>query len=333
MPIAIDGSLGEGGGQILRTSLGLSSLTGRPIKVFNIRAGRPNPGLRAQHLVSIRAMREITGGRLIGDEIGSKVVEFIPDGVMPGNYKFDIGTAGSVTLLTHSLLPPLLSCDGSSDVTVRGGTDVRWSPTVSYYKNVTLVALGKMGIEASIDIVRRGYFPKGGGEISIHIKPWKKRKGLGSVKLRPPKRIFIESCAHGLGRDVIEDQVNAAIKELEGFNIELLHDDSGSIGRGNAVTIWAMAGDMPIGHSVLGSKGLSPNSVGEEAGRVFKSLIQTGRCDKYLPDQLIPFVFLADGNSSVPLSEVTGHLKTNLDICGRFIDLNYSIENECLKVK
>jgi len=332
MSVTIDGSMGEGGGQILRTSLSLSALTQNPVRITNIRAGRPNPGLRAQHLTSLRAIGAINKGAFEGGELGSSEVSFHPGITEAGRYEFDIGTAGSVTLLIHTLLPPLLYCDKASEITVIGGTDVPWSPTTSYYRNVTLAFLKRMGIDAHLDVLEHGYYPKGGGSATISIKPWKKERPIGKIKVVAPDRALIESCAHGLGSGLAERQASAAKKELGMIDAEVLIEENGR-GQGNALTISAWAGDVPIGCSSIGRKGYSPEDLGRDAAREFIKIVSRERCDQHLPDQIVPLMFLKGEEAVLPIPGITGHLSTNLDVTKRFMDIEYEITEEKMKIK
>ncbi|HPR41031.1 MAG TPA: RNA 3'-terminal phosphate cyclase [Candidatus Methanofastidiosa archaeon] len=332
MALSIDGSHGEGGGQILRTSIGLSALTGRPIRVHDIRSGRPNPGLRAQHLSSLKAMERITSAMIEGAHIGSTEISFAPGRTIPGDYMFDIGTAGSVTLLMHSLIPPLLFSEGDSMITVTGGTDVPWSPTTSYYQNVSLEAMRMMGIDAYLEVERHGYYPMGGGRATLHVGPWARKRPLGKMRFKEPDIIYLESCSHGLGKEHRDAQTDAVRAELGGFDIEVVPNIGGH-GHGNAVTIWAKAGDIPLGHCAIGRKGYGPGRLGTDAARKFKEAMSIGCCDEHLPDQLIPLIFLSGGKSSIPIPRVTGHLETNLDVAGAFLDARYEIKDSILKIR
>lgn len=154
---------GKGGGQILRGAVFLSCVTRTPVRVYNIRARRPKPGLQPQHLVGLKAAAEVSGGTLDGAELGSCEIRFSPGAVAGGTYTFEIGTAGSAMLVAQELVPILAFAEGASEVKIIGGTDVPWSPPVDYFRNVAIPAFKIIGIEASVELVRRGHFPRGGG--------------------------------------------------------------------------------------------------------------------------------------------------------------------------
>ena len=163
--IEIDGSLGEGGGQIVRTAVALSAVTGKPVRITRIRQGRSKPGLAAQHARAITALAVICDARTSGATPGSSEIVFTPGEIRGGRHRVEIGTAGSVTLLMQCLLPALLRADAPSSLHILGGTDVNWSPTVDYFKNVFLPALSSFGAKVSLDVLQRGYYPRGQGEV------------------------------------------------------------------------------------------------------------------------------------------------------------------------
>jgi len=169
--IEIDGSFGEGGGQIVRTAAALSAVTGKGVHITKIRQGRPKPGLAAQHARALMALAEICGARVSGITAGSSEITFAPGKIKGGRYRIEIGTAGSVTLLMQCLMPALLCADEPSSLQIQGGTDVQWSPTVDYFKNVFLPALSTFGAKAGLEVLRRGYYPRGLGEVLLQVQP------------------------------------------------------------------------------------------------------------------------------------------------------------------
>ncbi len=171
----LDGSYGEGGGQILRTSLSFSALLGAPVKIERIRAGRPKPGLRPQHLTAVRALARITGAEVAGAELHSQELTFKPRAPKPGHYLFDVaeksGSAGSVTLIAQTLLPPLLQGGRPSTLILKGGTHVPWSPTAHYLIHVFIPALARLGAPVTMTLERWGWYPRGGGEVRLSLAP------------------------------------------------------------------------------------------------------------------------------------------------------------------
>ncbi|GAG32979.1 unnamed protein product, partial [marine sediment metagenome] len=173
-PVEIDGTFGEGGGQVLRTSLSLSLVTGRPLQITNIRGGRSRPGLRKQHLVCVQAARQICGAETSGDALGSKELTFVPGPVRAGRYRFEIASAGSTTLVAQTLLPALSLAGGPSQVTITGGTHNSWAPPFDFVAEVFLPAVARMGFRSEAALHRHGFYPAGGGEIAVSVEPWNK---------------------------------------------------------------------------------------------------------------------------------------------------------------
>ena len=171
--IEIDGSFGEGGGQIVRTAVALSAVTGKPVRITKIRLGRPKPGLAAQHARAIMALAGICDDRISGVEPGSSEISFSPGEIRGGRHRVEIGTAGSVTLLMQCLLPALLRAEAPSSLQIQGGTDVSWAPTVDYSKNVFLPALSSFRAKVSLEVLQRGYYPRGQGEVLLEVEPAK----------------------------------------------------------------------------------------------------------------------------------------------------------------
>jgi len=167
--VEIDGSMGEGGGQILRTALALSAITGKPMRVYNIRARRDNPGLRPQHLTAVKAIAQICNARVKGAEVGSMTLEFYPSAIKGGSYTFDVGTAGSVPLVLQALLPVLAFADKPVTVKIRGGTDVPMAPTIDYVREVLARLTETLGYSFTIKVERRGHYPKGGGMVTVTV--------------------------------------------------------------------------------------------------------------------------------------------------------------------
>jgi len=167
--IEIDGSFGEGGGQIVRTAVALSAVTATPVRITRIRQGRSKPGLAAQHARAVTALADICGARVSGAAPGSSEVIFTPGTIRGGRHRVEIGTAGSVTLLMQCLLPALLCADAPSSLHIQGGTDVNWSPAVDYFKNVFLPALSSFGARVSLAVLQRGYYPRGQGEVLLEV--------------------------------------------------------------------------------------------------------------------------------------------------------------------
>lgn len=331
--IEIDGSKGEGGGQILRTSLALATLKKEPIRIFNIRRNRPNPGLARQHLMSVKAIQELTGGRVEGARQGSTQLTFYPGKIKPGRYVVDIGTAGSISLVLQTLIPACLYSSDNVELIVKGGTDVKWAPPIDYLRYVFLPNLGKMGVRGEIMVERRGYYPKGGGLVKAKIQPVKILKSLNLSERGRVRRV--EGIAHSsnLPGHIIEREALAVKKSLPyPCSIELEGDKGYSTGTG--IVLWAMCEHSRLGSSALGELGKKAEKVGEEAANKLKDDLSTGApFDRYMGDQIIPYLALAPGGSRVKVAEVTTHLQTNIQIVEEILGINFKVDGNEIKVK
>ncbi len=312
--IEIDGSHGEGGGQIVRTSIALSAVCGEPVRVFNIRKARPRPGLAAQHVKAIEAMATITAAEVSGVAVGSEEVIFRPGRIAGGSFVIDIGTAGSITLLIECLLPALAKGEGPASLQVNGGTDVRWSPTVDYLEKVALPAISSFGVEAHLRRVRRGYYPRGGGMVHLDVVPG---------ALRPADLAIVPALVRGISHSsnlpshVAKRQAQAAEEALarsryQGeIEIEVLQAPS----TGSGITLWSGL----KGGSSLGERGLPAERVGQNAAaNLIEELSSSAAVDVFLADQLIPYLALAGGSFST--RAITKHTLTNIWTAGRFLD-------------
>ncbi|WP_297479518.1 RNA 3'-terminal phosphate cyclase, partial [Thermococcus sp.] len=317
--VEINGSYGEGGGQILRTAVALSVITGKPVRVYNIRANRPNPGLKTQHLHGILALKELSNARVKGAQVGSTRLEFIPGKPEPKYIRVPIKTAGSITLVLQALLPAMAFTGGSFEVT--GGTDVPWSPPVDYLKNVTLFALERMGLKVELEIKRRGHYPKGGGLVVGKVEPWEERKPLIALEWRKIERFSGISHATNLPAHVAERQAKAAEEKLRSFYsvpVEIEKEVSRSLGPGSGIVVWAETDSLRLGGDALGKRGKPAEVVGREAaGELLDQLTTRAAVDKFLGDQLIPFLAFAGGEIGV--AKITSHLVTNVWVVEQFL--------------
>jgi RNA 3'-terminal phosphate cyclase (ATP) len=327
--LEIDGSVGEGGGQIIRTAIALAAITGKEVEIKNIRANRPNPGLSPQHMHAVRAVERISGGSAEGLALHSSRLTFSPGALKGFEGEIDIGTAGSITLLLQCLIPVALFADRETKVRITGGTDVKWSPPIDFYTNVFLKALHAMGCEVHLDLKRRGYYPKGAGLVEVHVAPAPQMNGI-MVGDRE-RRGVINGISHsrGLPTHVAERQARAArwlLKE-NGYYTEIKTDsaDSGKLTTGSGITLWS---GYKSG-SALGQRGKRAELVGEEAARgILKELQSTSTVDIHLADQLIPYMALAKGKSELKVRELTNHLETNMYITKQFLDVEFRVEKE-----
>jgi len=328
--VEIDGSMGEGGGQILRYSLSLSALTLKPVKIFNIRAKRDNPGLRPQHLTAVKALARVTNAIVKGDSVGSMELYFEPRTRKPGNYRFDIGTAGSVSLVIQAILPALLFSNGYTRVEITGGTDVSWSPPIDYMRYVFKHNLSLLGVKIDIKVNKRGHYPRGGGHVVLEVYPLD--KPLESINIVESNGVkYIRGLSHAvkLPEHVAERQATSAakyIREVLGIEPEIELEtykpgEDPHLGPGSGIVLYAETNNYTrIGSDSLGAKGKRAEDVGLEAARNLVEEIKTGMAfDKHMGDMLIPYIFLAKGRSVIGVSKITLHTLTAIMVARKFL--------------
>ena len=315
--LEIDGSHGEGGGQILRSALAMAMVKKRDIKVRNIRANRPNPGLSHQHLKAIEAASEICNSETEGVKKGSTEITFKPGEVKGGVYNFDIGTAGSVTLLLQALIPPAVFANEQITIKVRGGTDVKWSPPYDYFENVFLELLRRMDIDINSELIKRGHYPKGGGKVKIVIEP----TGIGEISLDDQiDRISGRAFVTELPDHIAERMKKQVLKEFIDIETSISIDDHESASAGTGIVIWTEGGKV-LGKGMLGEKGVPAEKVGKEAAEGLRKDLEAGvDLDPNAADQMIPLLALSDGEGCLTTRKLTGHLETNVWLVNQFVE-------------
>ncbi len=336
--VVIDGSYGEGGGQVLRMALALSAILGEPVRVENIRAGRPNPGLQAQHLTGVMAIARICQAELKGAELGSKELIFRPRRPPePGSYFFDVtearkgGSAGATTLVLQTLLIPLALAKGTSRLTLKGGTHVSWSPPFHYVKEILFPTLARMNIRAEAEIKKWGWYPEGGGEIEVTIYGGSKIRGITIRERGKLKGIKGISAYSNLPDHVGQRQKERALELLRhnGFEASIEVVRAPSPGRGSCLFLVAEFENVLAGFTSLGERGKPAERVAEEAVEEFLDYMGSGAAlDRHLADQLILPAALAEGPTSFTTSSITGHLLTGIWVVEQFMGKKFAVEGE-----
>jgi RNA 3'-terminal phosphate cyclase (ATP) len=334
--IQIDGQQGEGGGQVLRTALAMSIITGQAIQIANVRAKRRNPGLAPQHLAGILAAAQLCDAEIDGAQLRSTQVTFQPGGAaQAGRYAFDIsrmagqGSAGAVTLLLQTILLPLALSDGESELVIRGGTHVAWSPPVHYAQWVLLPTLERIGIKAEIDLETWGWYPQGGGEIRVRIGGGARLREIDLGERGKLTSVKGAAGASNLPAHIpqrISSRANNVLREAKlPARVEPMRTGGPSTGAG--LFLAAEYEGLITGFSALGARGKPSEVVADEAVDDLIAAHQYGEgLDAHLPDQLLPALALAEGSSMLKTIEMTQHTRTVIDIIDHFIDRPIRVE-------
>jgi RNA 3'-terminal phosphate cyclase (ATP) len=331
MAVRIDGSYGEGGGQILRTSIALSALLGRPVEIVNIRAKRPNPGLQPQHLTGVLAAAQLTDAEVEGAAKGSTRLFFKPKSPRCGTFNIDIGTAGSVSLVIQTLAPMLLFAPCPTQLVITGGTDVAWAPPVDYMRHVFAPVIARFGGRVEVELIRRGHYPRGGGRVVVRVEPVKRLVAVDSPEFGRVVKIAGISHAVNLPSHVAERQAKAAREALAalGYSADVaVETRSDGLGPGSGVVLWAVSdlGNV-VGGDALGERGKPAEAVGREAAEKLAAVLKTGASlDPHMADMAVVYMALAEGRSRLSTSEVTTHLQTNIYIVEQFLPVKFRLE-------
>jgi len=308
--MTIDGSIGEGGGQILRTAIAMSAILQKGVRITNIRKSRPRPGLAIQHVKSIELARDMADASVKGLFTGSTEVEFIPGPIKGGDYSINMTTAGSITLALQSVLPIATYAPGPVNLDIIGGTDVKWSPPIDYFENVTLPALRLFGFSAGSSLLARGFYPVGNGHVKVHVKP----ASLHGIEFIEPYGDVINgvSASSRLPQHVAMRQSRAAGEYLasQGYKTgDIRTDIRNDISTGSSITLFKGF----TGGSALGERGIPAEKVGLDAATKLAGELEThAAVDAHLADQLVIYMALADGRSGFSASHITDHTLTGI---------------------
>jgi RNA 3'-terminal phosphate cyclase (ATP) len=328
----IDGAAGEGGGQILRTSLALSLLTGKAFRLHNVRAGRERPGLQPQHLLSVRAAAAVGGARLEGAARDSTELTFEPGAVAPGTYHFAVGTAGATGLVLHTLYLPLaLAGTAPSEVTITGGTHVRMSPSFDFLDTTWRPYLRLLGLDVTLRLVRPGFYPRGGGAIRAHIQTCPHLHTLQLESVKRPARATGVSAVAGLPEEIARRQARRAAYRLEKAGLKAdFREESWPGGPGTALSVVLDTKPVPTLFFALGERGKRAERVADEAAEQALAFLKADPpgVDAHSADQLVLPLALAEGPSTYRVAEVTRHLTTNIAVIRHFLERDIVCEGE-----
>jgi len=330
--IEIDGAYGEGGGQILRTAVSLAAYLETPCTIRNIRKGRPTPGVRPQHAAGVRALAALCHAEVAGLHVGSGEVIIKPGRIAGGSLRIDVGTAGAIGLILQTIMLPAIKAPSPLLLFIRGGTDVPWAPTIGYWQEVILPVLSQMGYRGEIAPAKRGYFPRGNGEVSVVLK----RADLSPVQLLAPGQIrIIKGISHAANalreQQVAERQREGAMACLKesGLPVEIEVGYGPTASLGSGIDLWALAGHTVLGANALGARGKRAEEVGAEAGAALLRQLWSGAAlDEWMGDQILPFLAVAGGESTISIARITDHLRTNLWVINHFLPIETQIRDE-----
>ena len=335
--IELDGAYGEGGGQLVRTAVALASVTGTPVRIFNVRAGRAKPGLAPQHLAAVRAVGELCGARTEGLAIGSERLTFVPGALRGGAFRFDVGTAGSATLVLQAILPALLAAPAGSSISVVGGTDVRQAPPADYLTNVLLQLLARMGARVAARVLRRGYFPRGGGEIALDVEPGPLRPLDFDT---PGLLVEVAGLAHVAHLpDHIAARMRAAALAALGPLASRAHlatsvvASDAAIGQGGAIVAWARTQSSILGAGRVAERGVRAEALGDAVGRALAEDLASGvALDAHAADQILVYLALAGGAASFTTRALSRHALTAMWLIEQLLPVRFSHSQEASRV-
>jgi len=339
--LEIDGSYLEGGGQILRTACALSAVTKKPCRVFNIRRGRPKPGLAIQHLLGIQTLAQLCNGKLEGGYLGSAEIKFYPAEIKSKDLHIKIDTAGSITLVLQTLILPALLASSPIKIVFDGGaTDTFFSPTMDYFRYIFLKILGKMAKNENgsrsveVNVIRRGYYPEGGAKVEVKVFP-SKLENINLTERGSLKKILATSGASELlkSKKIAERQL-AGVREAFGklkLPIEEKVEYYQTQCPGSQICLIAEFENTVIGTDNLGKLGKRAEDVGKETALELLKEQKSEVClDKHLADQILPYLALIPKKSQVTVSEITNHCKTNIWVIEKFIDGKFEIKGNLI---
>jgi RNA 3'-terminal phosphate cyclase (ATP) len=325
--LEIDGSQGEGGGQILRTSLALSMVTGRPFVITNIRSGRTKPGLMRQHLTAVQAAAEVSGARVSGAEIGSAEIGFAPGATRPGSYRFAVGTAGSATLVLQSVLPALLVASEPSRLILEGGTHNPFAPPFDFLVRAFLPLVSRLGPRVRATLQRPGFYPAGGGRFEVEIEPVPRLASLELIDRGDILRRHACARVAGLHRSIADREVKV-MRDLMSFSRHELRTEvvDDSRGPGNILVVEIESESVTEVFTGFGRRGVRAEAVAKETARAVDRYLAAGvPVGEFLADQLLLPLAIARGGTFCTLAP-SRHTRTNIDVIQQFIAVEIDLE-------
>ncbi|MGQ9640163.1 MAG: RNA 3'-terminal phosphate cyclase [Candidatus Bathyarchaeia archaeon] len=334
----IRGDMLEGGGQILRISTAISALLRKPVKIVNIRAKRSPPGLRPQHLNAVKAVGLMSRAEINGLNVGSREITFTPSSHPSGSFRIDVGTAGSISLVLQALMPVAAFSKGDVLIEISGGTNNPRAPTIEYFQNILLPILSRMGYRGSIELVRRGFYPRGGGLVKAHVNPVRMLRPIILEDFGSVLKVWGISYSCRLPSHITDRMAKSAQRLLskEGFDADIKTeclqegDIKCSLDPGCGIILFSsLSSGGLLGADALGRIGRPAEKVGEEAAsNLLRPLRNQSPVEKHLGDQLIIYASLARGESRIKVEELTLHTVTCIELCKLLLNVKFEVEGE-----
>ena len=318
--LSIDGSFGEGGGQIIRTSLALSLITGRPFRVYNVRARRDKPGLQRQHLTAVTAAAAIGTAKADGAHVGSREFTFEPGAIQPGEYKFTIGTAGSTMLVLQAVLPPLMLADAPSLLLFEGGTHNVKAPPFEFIQKSFLPLVNRTGPTVTVELQRYGFYPPGGGRFNVYVEPAQELRRLDLVERGAVLALRARALCVNLPAQVGERELAVASEQLGLVPDQLALEESGNaISAGNVFTVEVESEALAEVFTGVGERGVRAEQVAARVVQEARRYLDAGApVGEHLADQLLIPMALA-GGGSYTTSTPSLHTTTNIEVVKKFL--------------
>ena len=328
--LEIDCSRGEGGGQSVRTSVAMSTVTGKDVHLTRIRENRPTNGLSKHHCTAVQAVAELTGSEIVGNSLGSRELTIKPGNNRKYEITMDIGTAGSISLVLQAMQLACSTFDKRVDVDISGGTNVMWAPPIDSYQQVLYPLMSRMGIDASVEIIERGFYPEGGGRVKASFQPIKRIKPLTVTDLGELKKVSGVCYSQHLPKWVTEQLLEGCHSVLDDIcepEIEV-HSTSGN-SRGAGLSLVAEYENGFLGSNVLSTRGHPAKQAGVDAASDLVQVMDSGSTlDIHTADQLLPYMAMADGDSAFTVSKISRHLLSQMDTLETFLDVRFGVERK-----
>ena len=328
--LEIDCSRGEGGGQSVRTSVAMSTVINEEVHLTRIRENRPTNGLSKQHCTAVQAVIDLTGSKVVGNTLGSRELTVMPGTDRKYDLQMDIGTAGSASLVLQAMQLATVPFDRKVSVDISGGTNVRWAPPIDYYQNVLYPLMSKMGIRASVEVLRRGFYPEGGGRVKAVFEPIEKIRPLNLLDKGELLKVSGVCYIQRLPRSIAEQMIEGCHQIMDEYcdvyiSTSVTNGDSKGIG----ISLFAEYENSILGSSTLSMRGQPVTQAGMDVASDMIQIMRSGETlDVHTADQLLPYMAMADGDSAFTVSRISRHLLSQMDTLETFLNVRFGVERK-----